>query len=154
MLDLILHQCFLCMLLWESQQFPMLPYSQEKLHPQNHPLSGGSQSQSFKRSKVESGRNFVYGTQDDIIWDTGCNWINLPICQKYVKKVHHCFLLHCDADSDKFLMLYPHFKHTTFKCTCKEWRQTIKRAVRLNFNVMNEKNQLNTQEMVTQNYMK
>ena len=39
---------------------------------------------------------------------------------KYVKKVHHCFLLHCDMDSDKFLMCYPHFKHTTFKCTCKE----------------------------------
>jgi hypothetical protein len=39
---------------------------------------------------------------------------------KYVKKVHYCFLLHCDADSDKFLMHYPNFKHTTFKCTCEE----------------------------------
>ena len=39
---------------------------------------------------------------------------------KYVKKVHHCFLRHCDADADKFLSLYPNFKHTTFKCTCEE----------------------------------
>ena len=39
---------------------------------------------------------------------------------KYVKKVHYCFLLHCNVDSDKFLMHYPNLKHTTFKCTCEE----------------------------------
>ena len=52
-------------------------------------------------------------TQD--VTESTCQFVT-----KYVKKVHYCFLLHCDADSDKFLMLYPNFKHTTFKCTCKE----------------------------------
>jgi hypothetical protein len=39
---------------------------------------------------------------------------------KYVKKVHDCFLLDCNADSDKFLIYYTNFMYTTFKCICKE----------------------------------
>ena len=39
---------------------------------------------------------------------------------KYVNKVNQCFLLHCNENVDFFLTHYPNFKHTTFKCTCKE----------------------------------
>jgi hypothetical protein len=39
---------------------------------------------------------------------------------KYVNKIHRCFLLHCNENVDVFLTRYPNFKHTTFKCTCKE----------------------------------
>ena len=37
---------------------------------------------------------------------------------KYVKKVNQYFLHHCNGNVDTFLMRYPNFKHTTFKCTC------------------------------------
>ena len=37
---------------------------------------------------------------------------------KYINKVNQCFLHHCNGDVDNFLMRYPNFKHTTFKCTC------------------------------------
>ena len=39
---------------------------------------------------------------------------------KYVKKVNRCFIHHCNANVDNFLTHYPNFRHTTFKCTCKE----------------------------------
>jgi hypothetical protein len=39
---------------------------------------------------------------------------------KYVNLVNQCFLLHCNENVDVFLTHYPKFKHTTFKCTCKE----------------------------------
>jgi hypothetical protein len=43
-----------------------------------------------------------------------------PIVINYVNKIKRCYIYHCNANVDNFLMCYPNFKHTTFKCTCEE----------------------------------
>jgi hypothetical protein len=70
------------------------------------------------REKVEGILQMAHKMASLETWD-----VTESTCQfviKYFKKVHQCFLLHCGTDTDKFLMHYPNFKDTTFKCTCKK----------------------------------
>ena len=70
------------------------------------------------REKMEGILHMAHKVVSLETWDVTESTCQLVI--KYVKKVHHCFLLHCNTDTDKFLMCYPNFKHTIFKCTSEE----------------------------------